>query len=79
MIMPSKSIKPIDSLFCIGSFVVELLAKNEASLDDVYDGLNAHYPKSVDFEKFLYSLDYLYLIGRIEVRDEIITLKLIES
>ena len=80
MIMPSKSIKPIDSLFCIGSFVVGLLEDDEGTcLDDVYDVLNAYYPKNVDFERFLHSLDYLYIIGCIEVRDEIVKLKLSES
>lgn len=76
MIMPNKTIKPIDSLFAISATSIELLSQQSLSVDELYQQHVAHYPKKVEFENFLLSLNYLFVIGKLECHDEIIKIKL---
>lgn len=76
MILPNKSIKPVDSLFCISSFVIELLIKDELSVDSVHSELQKIYPKSVSVETVISCINFLYIIGKVEMENETIKAKL---
>ncbi|MEM5503763.1 ABC-three component system middle component 6 [Shewanella frigidimarina] len=71
MILPTKVVKPIDSLYCISAYVIQLLSKYEAiDFDDLFDELNAIYPKNVSLERLQQCLDFLFIIGKLELEDE---------
>lgn len=76
MILPTKSLKPIESLYCISAFAVELLSsKIGLDFDVLLDEINLNYPIHVSVEKLQYCLDFLFIIGKLELEDE--TLKII--
>lgn len=77
MILPTKVLKPIDSLYCISAFVVELMLKHKQgiSFENLHEELNHSYPKVVSIEKLTQCLDFLFIIGRVRLDDE--TLKVV--
>lgn len=75
MIMPSKVTKPVDSLVSIGSAVLNIIGKDSMSLDDLYEKLNQEYYKHIPIERLILSLDFLFLINKVERDNEIITIK----
>lgn len=76
MILPTKSIKPVDSLFCISSFVVDILRDEELGIDEIHSKLVSSYPKAVSIETIISSINFLYIIGKVEMENEIIKIKL---
>lgn len=76
MIMPSKVVKPVDSLVSIGSKVLDIIGKESMSLDDLHEELNKRYYKNVSIEKLILSVDFLYLINKVERDNATITIKL---
>ena len=75
MILPSKIVKPVDSLVSIGSTVLKIMGKDSMSLDDLHEKLNQEYYKNIPIEKLILSLDFLFLINKVERDNEIITIK----
>lgn len=76
MIMPTKIIKPVDSLLCIGSRILRIVrTNNENNIDRVFHELNNSYPVVVSYEKYLLSLNFLYLIDKLEVSDETLEIR----
>lgn len=69
MILPNKVIKPIDSLFSIGAYILNILKENEHTIDDLVHNLNNSYPKKLTIEKVLLSLDFLYATGKIQLNN----------
>lgn len=76
MILPNRTVKPVDSLLSIGAAVIELLIEGENNVDDLYKKHVLRYEKKIDIEKFLLALNFLFVIGKVEYCDEIIKLKL---
>ncbi|WP_404936355.1 ABC-three component system middle component 6 [Pseudoalteromonas sp. SG43-6] len=76
MILPNKSIRPVDSLFCISSFIVELLSKNNLCVDSIHYELQKSYPKSVSVETVISCINFLYILGKVEMENETIKAKL---
>lgn len=76
MIMPSKVVKPVDSLVSIGSSVLKIIAKESMSLDELHEKLNEEYYKNISIEKLILSLDFLFVINKVEKDNETITIKL---
>jgi hypothetical protein len=76
MILPTKSIKPIDSLFCISSYIIELAKGEQLTLDAIHTRLLDSYPKTVSIETVILCINYLYMIGKLEADNEIIKIKL---
>ena len=71
MIMPSKIIKPIDSLLCISAYIIDALNKVDGiDFDDLLDNLNQTYPKEVSIERLQQCLDFLFIINKLEVEYE---------
>lgn len=75
MVLPNKAIKPIDSLFCISSYVLSELGSEEHSLDEILDQLNSIYPKKVNIEELILCINYLYIVGKLECHNEVIKAK----
>ncbi len=75
MIMPTKIIKPVDSLMTIGSYIVKVLLIDEKNLDDLFFELNKIYYKPISFEKFLLALNFLFIINKVVVENEIIKIR----
>lgn len=76
MILPNRTVKPVDSLLSVGAAVIELLMEGESNVDDLYKNHVLKYEKKIDVEKFLLALTFLFVIGKVEYCDEIIKLKL---
>ena len=75
MILPTKSIKPVDSLFCMASYVLQRLSGGGVHFDKLFDDVNEVYPKKITLEALVYCLDMLYLIDKVELKNEIIKAK----
>lgn len=76
MILPSRTIKPVDSLLSIGAAVIEILIEGEYNVEDLYEKHALKYEKKIDIEKFLLAINFLFVIGKVEYCDEIVKLKL---
>ena len=66
MILPSQSIEPSDSLIYLSTFVIELLADQELSADELHEKIRRIYPKPIEIEMILICLTYLFVIGVVE-------------
>lgn len=76
MIMPSKVIKPVDSLISISSAIIEILKENSMNLDDLLIEFNVRYYKKITIEKLILCLDFLFMIDKIKDENEIITINI---
>lgn len=73
MILPTKIVKPIDSLYCMSAYAVEQLKSNgNMDFDELLDKLNSIYPKKITIEKMQQCLDFLFIIGKLELENETI-------
>ncbi len=75
MIMPTKIIKPVDSLICISSEVLNILKTENLLLDELFEKLNDSYYKKVSMDTLFLCLDFLYLIDKIEQDDATLKVK----
>ena len=74
MLMPTKIIKPVDSIFSISAFVLKALESNDMRIDELIEEVNKTYYKEISLDKLVLSLNFLYLINKIELKNEIITI-----
>jgi len=70
MIMGDKIVKIEDSLFSIGGYILSILKNDSLSIDKLYENFSKQYPKKISFENFIYAIDFLYMIKKIEINDE---------
>ncbi|ASU21459.1 MULTISPECIES: ABC-three component system middle component 6 [Vibrio] len=71
MILPTKVLKPVDSLYCISAYVVEILQGTDGvDFDVLLDELNHAYPIEISIEKLQYCLDFLFILGKLELENE---------
>ncbi|EHU5127063.1 hypothetical protein RAX57_003069 [Vibrio parahaemolyticus] len=71
MILPTKVLKPVDSLYCISAYVVEILQGTDGvDFDALLDELNHVYPIEISIEKLQYCLDFLFILGKLELENE---------
>jgi hypothetical protein len=76
MLMPTKIIKPVDSIFSISAFVIKALEINDMSMDELIEEVNKTYYKEIFLDKLVLSLNFLYLINKVELKNEIITINI---
>jgi|APSaa5957512622_1039677.scaffolds.fasta_scaffold10242_2 hypothetical protein len=76
MIIPTKIIRPSDSLINIGSEVLTTLKSGNSSIDTLFEKLNDTYIQKISFEKFLLCLNFLYIIDKVVIEDEIIKIRI---
>lgn len=74
--MPTKIIKPVDSIFSISAFVIKALEVNDMSMDELIEEVNNTYYKKISLDKLVLSLNFLYLINKVELKNEIITINI---
>lgn len=76
MILPTKTIKPVDSLFCISSFILDEASGNELSIDELHEKMRNSYPKIISIETLILCIDYLFIVGKLEMENEVINIKI---
>lgn len=76
MIMPSKVIKPVDSLISISAIVLDSLREDSMSLDDLLETINKKYYTKISIEKLILCLDFLFMINKIKDENAIITINI---
>ena len=76
MLMPTKLIKPVDSIFSISAYVIKALEINSMNMDKLLEKVNTLYYKNISLNKLMLSLNFLYLINKIELKNEIITINI---
>lgn len=72
MITP-RNIYPEKSLYAIGAAVVFVLKKNktqEADPELIYKDFSSTYPIKISYSYFTYSLDWLFLLGLIDLSED---------
>ena len=69
MVMGNKIVKIEDSLFVIGGYILDILLKNHSmQIDELYVEFMGKYSKRIDFETFIYAVDFLFLIQKIKIQ-----------
>ena len=76
MLMPTKIIKPVDSLFSISAYVLKMLHEKKSTIDELHDGINKVYYKKISLEKIILSLNFLYITDKVRIENETITINL---
>lgn len=74
--MPTKVIKPVDSLISLSSTIIEILNEKSMNIDDLLIEFNARYYKKITIEKLILCLDFLFMIDKIKDENEIITINI---
>ena len=70
MVMGDKIFKVEDTLIVIGAEVVNALQKNGyMRLDDIFLYLKDNYIKDIKFDRLIYTIDFLYIIGKIDIKE----------
>ena len=72
--MPTKIIKPVDSLFSISAYLLKVLDKESLNLDKLHEEVNKIYYKRISLEKIILSLNFLYTTNKVRIDNEIITI-----
>jgi len=76
MLMPTKIIKPVDSIFSISAYVIKALDVKDMNIDELIEEVNKTYYKEISLDKLVLCLNFLYLINKIELKNEIITINI---
>lgn len=70
MIMPTKYVNLSNSLLGIGSMILVSLDK-PCSINNLWINFNLD-KRCITFEKFVYALDFLFVLGLVKIRDNTI-------
>ena len=71
MVMGDKIFKVEDALIVIGSEVVNALHKyGSMRLDDIFLYVKNNYVKDIKFDRLIYTIDFLYMIGKIDIKED---------
>jgi len=76
MIIPTKTIQPVDSLISISAIIIEILKEANMSLDDLLEAFNKRYYKKIAIEKLILAVDFLYITNKIMDNNEIIKINI---
>ena len=76
MIVPTKTIQPVDSLISISAIIIEILKEANMSLDDLLEAFNKRYYKKIAIEKLILAIDFLYMTDKIMDNNEIIKINI---
>jgi len=74
--MPTKIIKPVDSLFSISAYILKILQKQNLNIDKLHDELNRVYYKKISLEKIILSLNFLYITDKVRIENENIAINI---
>jgi hypothetical protein len=79
MILPTKTIQPVDSLISISATIMEILKAKSMPIDDLFEEINKKYYKKVSIEKLILAINFLFITSNIKDNDEIITINIQQS
>ena len=72
MILPNKYLLLKDSLIGISPLILDIIEKEEMGIEEVWEKLKKKYNSKVPtYNKFLYTLDFMYITGMTNIRDVI--------
>mgnify|MGYP001774181817 FL=1 len=54
----------------MGGYILSLLKDKNMSIDLLYSSFLKEYPKKVNFDDFIYTIDFLYMIKKIKIRND---------
>lgn len=74
--MPTKIVKPVDSIISISAYILKILKNGSINTDDLIKKLNEIYYKEISIEKMLLCLDFLFMIGKIRSDNDFVELNL---
>ena len=70
MIMGDKIVKVEDALITIGGYILAILKDKNMQIDKLYNKFSEQYPKKISFERFVYSVDFLFMIKKIKIEQD---------
>lgn len=70
MIMGDKIVKVEDAFITMGGYILSLLKDKEMSIDTLYSKFLKTYPKQIDFEQFVYAIDFLFMIQKVRIKHD---------
>ena len=76
MILPTKTIQPVDSLISISATILEILKTKNMSVDDLFEEFNTRYYKKISIEKLTLAINFLFITNTIKDNNEIITINI---
>jgi hypothetical protein len=76
MILPTKIIKPSDSLVYISSKILSLLSHSSMTVDELHFKINQNTKNSLSLKRVFLGLNFLFIIDKIESENEVIRIKL---
>ncbi len=79
MILPTKTIQPVDSLISVSATILEILKAENMPIDDLFQEINEKYYKKISIEKLILAINFLFITNNIKDNDEIITINIQQS
>lgn len=78
MIMGNKIVKVEDAFITLGGYILSILKQQNMDIDSLYIKFKKVYPKkNIDFNHFVYTLDFLFMINKIAIKkDDILEVKI---
>jgi len=78
MIMGNKIVKVEDAFITLGGYILSILKKQNMNVDNLYVKFKEIYPKKeIGFNHFIYTLDFLFMINKIDInKDDILEVKI---
>lgn len=61
--------KSKDTIYYLSGCILSILKKDHFSVEALFEEIHKEFNDSIDFTKFLLSLDFLYLLNKIEVSE----------
>jgi len=72
MILPTKTLQPVDSLISISAIIIKILKSDSLNLDELLFEFNKRYYKNITLDKLILAVDFLYITGKIQEENEVI-------
>jgi hypothetical protein len=76
MLLPTKSIKPANSIFFMTSYLVDAISNGHDNFDAAFEHIQRRYPAPVTVELVILAFDFLFMLDRIEVNGDSFKIKL---
>ena len=75
--MGDKIVKIEDAFITLGGYILSILKQQDMNADNLYIKFKEIYPKkNIDFNHFIYTLDFLFMINKIHIKnDDILEVK----
>lgn len=68
--MGDKIVKVEDAFITIGGYILILLKEKNMSIDLLYSKFLELYPKEINFDDFIYAIDFLFMIKKVRIKND---------